>query len=127
MNKQSWHGVFPAITTPFREDLSVDHDALASHVRWMIDSGCSGVVALGSLGEAATLTIDDKVAILTTCKRALGDSAPLVAGIAGLSTSECVTLARRAADVGCDGLMVLPPYVYRGDWRESKAHFQAVI
>ena len=52
---------------------------------------------------------------------------PVVAGIAGLSTAECVALARRAAAVGCDGLMVLPAYVYRGDWRETEAHFSAVI
>src|SRR5262249_40124253 len=48
-------------------------------------------------------------------------------GIAGLSTAECVALAKRAVQTGCDGLMVLPSYVYRGDWRESKAHFDAVI
>jgi 1-pyrroline-4-hydroxy-2-carboxylate deaminase len=127
MEQQHWQGVFPAITTPFRADLSVDHDALAAHVRWLIDQGCTGIVALGSLGESATLTFDEKVAILRRCKQALGDRAPLVAGIAGLATSECAALAAHAAAVGCDGLMVLPPYVYRGDWRETKAHFDAVI
>src|SRR5690242_5209768 len=127
MHRQDWAGVFPAITTPFRDDLTVDHDRLATHVAWLIDSGCRGIVALGSLGESATLSQDEKISILETCKRALEDRAPLIAGIAGLSTAECVALAKRSADVGCDGLMVLPPYVYKGDWRESKAHFEAVI
>jgi 4-hydroxy-tetrahydrodipicolinate synthase len=127
MQQRDWQGVFPAITTPFLDTLAVDHLRLANHVRWLVEHGCRGIVALGSLGEAATLTGDEKIAILETCKRAIGDRVPLIAGIAGLSTTECVTLARRAAKAGCDGLMVLPPYVYRGDWRESKTHFEAVI
>jgi 1-pyrroline-4-hydroxy-2-carboxylate deaminase len=127
MEQRDWQGVFPAITTPFGADLAVDHARLGRHVRWLVDSGCRGVVALGSLGEAATLRFEEKVSILETCKRALGTDVPLVAGIAGLATAECVALAERAAAVGCDGLMVLPPYVYRGDWRETKAHYDAVI
>ncbi len=127
MQQQDWAGVFPAITTPFLDDLTIDHRRLAKHVAWLVDQGCRGIVALGSLGEASTLTADEKISILETCKRALGDRAPLVAGIAGLSTADCVSLAKRAAAAGCDGLMVLPPYVYKGDWRESKAHFEAVL
>ena len=127
MQQRDWRGVFPAITTPFLDNFSIDHARLAKHVNWLIDNGCRGIVALGSLGEASTLTADEKISILETCKRALGDRAPLIAGIAGLSTGECVSLAKRAQDVGCDGLMVLPPYVYKGDWRETKVHFDAVI
>jgi 4-hydroxy-tetrahydrodipicolinate synthase len=127
MQQQDWHGVIPAITTPFLDSFEIDHTRLSRHASWLVDRGCRGIVALGSLGEAQTLTFDEKISILETIKRALGDRAPLIAGIAGLSTAECVALARRAKDVGCDGLMVLPPYVYRGDWRESKAHFEAVI
>lgn len=127
MEQRDWAGVFSAITTPFTANLSVDHEFLASHAAWQVDQGCTGIVALGSLGEAATLTFDEKVAILETCRRSVGDRVPVVAGIAGLSTAECVALARRAAAVGCDGLMVLPAYVYRGDWRETEAHFSAVI
>jgi 4-hydroxy-tetrahydrodipicolinate synthase len=127
MQKQDWQGVFPAITTPFNQDLSIDHTFLGEHAGWMIDSGCRGIVALGSLGEAATLQFEEKVQILKTLKQSLGSRAAVIAGIAGLSTAECVALARRAAEAGCDGLMVLPPYVYRGDWRETEAHFSAVI
>jgi dihydrodipicolinate synthase/N-acetylneuraminate lyase len=127
MKQRDWAGVFPAITTPFRPDLSVDHDSLADHVRWLIDSGCVGIVALGSLGESQTLTAEEKVAILATCRRVLPSQVPVIAGISGLSTVECVALARRAAEVGCDGIMALPAYVYRGDWRETKAHYSAVI
>src|SRR5690349_4072598 len=107
-----WHGVIPAITTPFRDDLSVDHGFLGEHVRWLMQNGCTGIVALGSLGEGATLEKEEKVAVLQTCKKALGDKSPLVAGISALSTAEAVRLAKQAADLGCQGLMVLPPYVY---------------
>lgn len=127
MHKHQWSGVLPAITTPFRSDLSVDHDALARHVTWLVEHGCRGIVALGSLGEGATLGFEEKVQVLETCRRALDAEVPIIAGIAALSTAECVALARRARDAGCDGLMVLPPYVYKGDWRESRAHFDAVI
>ena len=127
MQQRDWQGVFPAITTPFLDDLSIDHARLSKHVAWLADTGCRGIVALGSLGEAQTLGFDEKISILETCKRALGDRIPLIAGIAGLSTAECVALAKRAAAAGAEGLMVLPPYVYKGDWRESKAHFEAVI
>lgn len=122
-----WQGVLPAITTPFDETLAVDHAALAKHVRWMIDSGCRGIVALGSLGEGATLAFDEKVAILKTCVETLGRKTPVIAGISSLSTAEAVKLAQAAEAVGCQGLMVLPPYVYASDWREMKAHVTAVL
>jgi 4-hydroxy-tetrahydrodipicolinate synthase len=122
-----WRGVFPAITTPFREDLAVDHDCLRDHVAWLVERGSAGIVALGSLGEAATLSFDEKVAILESCKAAAGDRVPVVAGISALATSEAVALARSAQGVGCDGLMALPPYVYQSEWREMKAHMDAII
>ena len=127
MNKAQWTGVFPAITTPFSRDMTVDHEFLARHASWLVDHGCTGIVALGSLGESATLEFEEKVEILETCVASVGKRVPVVAGIAGLGTAECVALARRAAQVGCEGLMALPPYVHKGPWREMRAHFSAVI
>jgi len=126
MEKRDWAGVLPAITTPFAPDLSVDFDALATHVQWLTSRGCPGIVALGSLGESQTLAFDEKVRILQAIREAVPDSL-VIAGIAGLSTVECVALAKRAKDVGCDGLMALPAYVYKGDWRETRTHYSAVI
>jgi len=122
-----WQGVIPAITTPFDEVLRVDHNFLARHCNWLIENGCTGVVPLGSLGEGATLRVEEKLAVLETCVKALNGRAPVVAGIAALSTSEAVALAQGAAQRGCEGLMVLPPYVYKSDWTEMKAHVSAVI
>jgi 4-hydroxy-tetrahydrodipicolinate synthase len=115
------------MTTAFREDLSVDHEFIAKHAAWMIDHGCTGIVALGSLGEGATLTEAEKAAILKTLVKAVGSGAPVAAGVSALSTAEAVRLAKTAAEVGCQGLMVLPPYVYSTDWREMKAHVAAVL
>lgn len=126
MTKRIFEGVLPAITTPFSADGSVDHAFLREHAQWMISEGCSGMVPLGSLGEGNTLEFDEKVAILKTLVDALDDK-PVIPGIASLSTQGAVKLAQAAKDAGCQGLMVLPPYVYTSDWREMKAHMSAVI
>jgi len=121
-----WIGVMPAMTTCFDKALEVDHGFMTRHTQWLLANGCTGIVSLGSLGEAATLTFAEKEAILRNVKAAAKD-APVVAAISALSTSEAVALAKAAEQAGCSGLMVLPPYVYRGDWRETEAHFSAVI
>jgi 4-hydroxy-tetrahydrodipicolinate synthase len=123
----NWRGVFPAITTPFTEELAVDAPALARHAAWLVDEGAAGLVVLGSLGEGATLADGEKRDVLATCVAAAGGRVPIVAGISALSTRDAVALARDAARLGCGGLMVLPPYVYAGDERELTAHVAAVI
>lgn len=122
-----WKGVMPAMTTCFDKDLQVDHAFMTKHAQWMVDSGCTGVVMLGSLGEAATLTTDEKQAILRNMVQSVGKRVPVVAAISALSTADAVALAKQATEAGCSGLMVLPPYVYKGDWREMKAYLGAVI
>jgi dihydrodipicolinate synthase/N-acetylneuraminate lyase len=125
--KMKWTGVIPAMTTAFKPDYSVDHAFVAKHASWLIDNGCTGIVALGSLGESATLKFDEKVAVLKTLVNTVGTKVPVVAGIASLSTQEGMDLAHAAETVGCSGLMVLPPYVYSSDWREMKSHVQPII
>lgn len=128
MSKPSlWRGVIPAITTPFTADGRIDHAFLGKHANQLLDAGCTGIVPLGSLGEAATLSFADKVAVLRTLVEAVGARAPVIPGIAALATAEGVALAREAKAVGCAGLMVLPPYVYSSDWREMGAHVGAVV
>jgi len=123
----NWNGVMPAITTCFREDLSIDHEFMAKHCNWLLDNGCTGIVALGSLGEGATLNFDEKLQILRTCVAAVKGLGPVVASVSSLTTAEAVALAKAAAQLECDGLMVLPPYVYRGNCREMKTHVAAVF
>jgi 1-pyrroline-4-hydroxy-2-carboxylate deaminase len=122
-----WTGVMPALTTAFDENLQVDHEFVARHARWQIENGVSGLVALGSLGEAATLRVDEKLAIIETLVSTVEGRVPVVAAISALSTEEAVALAQRAEERGAKGLMILPPYVYQGDWAEMKAHVAAVL
>lgn len=123
----NWTGVMPAMTTAFHPDFSVDHATIARHAKWLIENGCTGIICLGSLGEAATLNLKEKVEILKTVVGAVGEKAPVVSAISSLSTAESVELAQAAQAAGCSGLMILPPYVYKGDWRENKAHVAAVL
>lgn len=127
MNKADWQAVLPAITTPFNADMSVDIAFLKRHVAWLVENGCKGIVTPGSLGEGGTLTTGEKGSIWKACVEAVGSKVPVVAAISALSTAEAVAGAKDAKAAGCRGLMVLPPYVYRGPWREIRAHFAATI
>ncbi len=122
-----WYGVMPAMTTCLDERLQVDAAFMTRHCQWLLDNGCTGIISLGSLGQAATLTFAEKEGVLKNMTRVAGDRAPVVAAISALSTEEGVALAKAAEQAGCSGLMVLPPYVYCGDWREMKAHMAAVF
>jgi dihydrodipicolinate synthase/N-acetylneuraminate lyase len=122
-----WSGVMPAMTTPFDSKLAVDHPFLAQHAAWLLGNGCTGLVMLGSLGEGATLEHSEKVGILKTAVRVAAGKVPVVAAISSLSTANAVRLAKEAEQVGCQALMVLPPYVYSSDWREMKNHVSTII
>lgn len=116
----------PAITTCFDEDLNIDHEFTAKHVTWLVDNGCTGIVTNGSLGEGGALSINEKIALWKTCVEAVGDRVPIIAAIASMTTADACAQAVEAESAGCTGLMVLPPNVYRGDWREMKQHMISV-
>jgi 1-pyrroline-4-hydroxy-2-carboxylate deaminase len=122
-----WTGVMPAMTTAFHSDLSIDHDFMRQHAGWLLANGCTGLVMLGSLGEGATLNDDEKIAILRNITASTAGRAPVVAAISSLSTANAIRIAKAAEQAGCDGLMVLPPYVYTSDWREMRAHIFAIL
>jgi len=122
-----WKGVMPAVTTAFDTQLKIDHEYVSRHARWLAENGCTGIVSPGSLGEAATLTFDEKIALVQTLVQAVSPRIPVVGAISALSTAEAVVLAQSFEHAGVQGLMILPPYVYRSDWREMKAHVAAVL
>jgi 4-hydroxy-tetrahydrodipicolinate synthase len=122
-----WNGVMPAMTTAFHPDFSIDHEFMKQHAAWLLTNGCTGLVMLGSLGEGATLSDDEKTTILRNIIEGVAGRAPIVAAISSLSTAGAVRLAKAAEQAGCDGLMVLPPYVYASDWREMRAHISAIL
>jgi len=122
-----WKGVMPAITTCFDANLQIDHEFTARHVTWLVENGCTGIVTNGSLGEGGTLSLEEKIALWKTCVGAVGDRVPIVAAIASITTADGIAQAQAAEAAGCAGLMVLPPYVYMGDWREMKYHVSEII
>ncbi|MCW1883663.1 dihydrodipicolinate synthase family protein [Luteolibacter flavescens] len=122
----TWKGVMPATLTQFNADYTIDHSLMAEHGKWLVENGCTAIVAHGSLGEGATLSFEEKIALQKMYVEALPDT-PIIPGVASLSTKEAVDIAKAAKDNGCRGLMVLPPYLYASDWREMKAHMKAVI
>ena len=123
----NWNGVMPAMTTAFDKRDRVDSEFMSRHATWMIDNGCSALIMLGSLGEAATLSAEEKVEILKNMVATVKGRVPVVAAISALATRDAVAQAKAAEDAGCSGLMILPPYVYRGDWREMKHHIGSVL
>ena len=122
-----WQGVMPAMTTAFDAEWNVDFPFLTRHARWLRANGCTGIVCLGSLGEAATLTFEEKVRVVKTVVAAVSPGIPVVAAVSALSTHEAVAIAQAAHGAGAEGLMILPPYVYQGDWRETKAHMASIL
>jgi 1-pyrroline-4-hydroxy-2-carboxylate deaminase len=122
-----WAGVLVAITTPFDADGAIDRVALIRHARWLAERGVDGIIVGGSLGEGGSLSLEERTSLVTDLAAELPDRIPVIAAVAGLTTASAVEQARRAAAVGARGLLVLPPYVYRGDRRETNAHFSAVF
>ena len=127
MKRSDWSGVIPAITTPFLPSLEIDFGFLKKHVSLLVDAGCTGLVTPGSLGEGATLSAAERAQIWRACVDAVGARVPIVAAIAAASTSDAVRMAKEAETCGCRGLMILPPYLYKGSWRETNAHFAAIL
>lgn len=125
MGMGPFRGVLSALTTPFDGAGGVDHAALVGHARWQLEQGCHGLVPLGSLGEGQALDEHEKVAAMRTCVDVAGTK-PVLPGIGATSTRAAIRLALSAAEAGCRGLMVLPPYVHRGSRREAIAHVAAV-
>jgi 4-hydroxy-tetrahydrodipicolinate synthase len=121
-----WRGVYAAITTRLDRGQNVDAAAVAADAAFQIASGVDAVICCGSLGEASTLTGDEKIAVCEAVRSGVGGRAPVLLTIAEDSTRAAVKLAERAAALGLDGLMVLPAMRYVATPRETMAHFRTV-
>ncbi len=126
MAKLTWTGVYPAATTQFAEDLSVDYDATAGVQDALIRDGVDGLILLGTCGENNSLEPDEKRAILDRARTAVVGRVPVVAGVSELTTKRAVAFARDAEALGVDGLMLLPAMVYVPTEEELYTHFKAV-
>ncbi|HUI57245.1 MAG TPA: dihydrodipicolinate synthase family protein [Bryobacteraceae bacterium] len=124
--KVNWKGVFPAITTQFRQDQSLDLAATAKHLEAMIQAGIHGVVFLGTVGENTALEYEEKLTILREMKQVVRGRIPMLTGVAEYTTALACKFARDVEKIGLDGLMVLPAMVYKSDERETITHFRTV-
>jgi 1-pyrroline-4-hydroxy-2-carboxylate deaminase len=121
-----WHGVLVATALPFREDLTVDLDAYAEHVRWLAESGCDGVVPNGSLGEYQVLTPDERAAVVRTAVEAAPPGCAVVPGVAAYGALEARRWAEQAAEAGCPAVLLLPPNSYRAGEPAVVDHYREV-
>jgi 4-hydroxy-tetrahydrodipicolinate synthase len=106
-------GVFAAALTPLQDDLSPDIGATIGHYRWLLDEGCDGIVCLGTTGEANSFSLDERLALLD----ALGETdlpAKLVVGTGCCAVPDTVRLSKKALEIGAAGVLVLPPFYYKG-------------
>jgi 1-pyrroline-4-hydroxy-2-carboxylate deaminase len=122
----SWKGVFPAVTTQVRSDLSIDLADTQRVVDDLIRDGVNGVIALGTVGENNSLEFDEKVSVLRAVQAAVAGRVPLLTGVSEYDTRRAMRFARAAEGVGIDGLMLLPPMVYVPKPHELAAHFRGV-
>lgn len=122
----TWRGVFPAITTQFHDDQSLNIDGTARHLEAMIQAGIHGVVLLGSVGENTAHDYAEKLTVIKEMKAVAAGRIPVLSGVAEYTTALACRYARDAERIGLDGLMVLPGLVYKSDLREAVTHFRAV-
>jgi 4-hydroxy-tetrahydrodipicolinate synthase len=126
MTKPFWSGVFPAITTQLKKDQTLDLEATARHAEVLIQSGVTGLVFLGSLGENQALCGDEKRFLMQEMLNAVKGRVTVLSGVAESSTTEACHYARDMEKFGADGIMLLPGMLYKGDPRETLTHFRTV-
>jgi 4-hydroxy-tetrahydrodipicolinate synthase len=121
-----WKGVFPAATTQFNDDQTLNIDAPLKHLDAMIDAGVHGMIMLGTVGENCSLEYHEKLEVLKATVQHVNGRVPVLTGVAEYTTALASRFAADAQKVGCDGLMVLPAMVYKSDPRETATHFRTV-
>jgi 4-hydroxy-tetrahydrodipicolinate synthase len=126
MSSIQWRGVFPALSTKFTAADAIDWGAMEKHLEFQLDAGVHGLIILGSLGENATLSAEEKLEMVRFFARAGRGGRPLVACVAESSTRDAKAFARAAEQAGADGLMLLPPMRYASDRRETHAYLHDV-
>ena len=124
--KPYWQGVFPAVTTQLKKDQSLDLDATARHVEALIESGVTGLIMLGSLGENQALEPEEKRRVVEATVNVTDGRVPVLSGVAETSTAAACRYVNDCEELGAAGFMLMPAMVYKGDPRETMAHFRTV-
>ena len=122
----TWKGVMPAITTQFTADDQLDLAAFITNLHAQVNAGASGIILGGTLGEASTLSPEEKNTLVATTLKEVGDRAAVILNIAEQSTKAAIDAAQNAEAQGANGLMLLPPMRYKATDRETVAYFKAI-
>ncbi|PAU52956.1 dihydrodipicolinate synthase family protein [Pseudomonas indica] len=121
-----WSGVFPAVTTQFRPDYSLDLDATHRVIANLVRDGVSGLVICGTVGENTSLSLREKISLVEIAKDASAGRVPVIAGVAEFTSANASQVAREVARAGADGIMLMPALVYSAKPFETAAHFRSV-
>ncbi len=124
--KAKWAGVYPAVTTKFKDDFSLDHVAMEHHFQAQLDAGVHGLIVCGSLGESGVLTPDEKLEVLKTAISVSAGKVPVLLTIAESTTAAAIAMAKLGGRTGADGFMLLPPMRYVSDRRETTVFLRSV-
>ena len=124
--KITWEGVFPAVTTKFSKNDTLDFDAFGKNIDVQLEAGVDGIIIGGTLGESSVLTNEEKTDLLKYTLQKVEGKVPVVLNIAEGSTREAVKIAESAAKAGLSGLMMLPPMRYKSDHRETVTYFKTI-
>ncbi len=119
MSNVRWQGVFPAVTSKFHADETLDFEAMRKHFGFLIDNGVHGLVTCGSLGEASTLTLEEKLAVTRCAVEVSAGRIPVLANVSETSTREALRFIKEAVALGVDGFMLMPSLIYVADSREA--------
>jgi 4-hydroxy-tetrahydrodipicolinate synthase len=124
--KPFWSGVFPAVTTQFNADNSLNLPATQKSIERLLQAGVHGLIMLGTCGENCSLLGEEKRAVLAAAKEVAGGKVPIISGVSEYTTALASQYAKDAQKIGIDGLMVLPGMVYKSDTRETLTHFRTI-
>ena len=122
--QKPWRGVYVASALPFNDDLSVDYDGFAEHVKWLADNGCDGITPNGSLGEYQTLSDEERARVVTTAVEAAPEGFGVMPGVAAYGALETRRWVEQAAEAGAQSVLMLPPNVYRADREAVLEHYR---
>lgn len=124
--RPTWNGVYPAVTTNFLADESLDIPMFVQNLEAQVEAGVHGIILCGSLGENGTLSPDEKYLLLETTKNIVGEELPVIMCIAECITREAIAFAKDCEELGADGFMLLPPMRYPSDDRETLHYLHRV-
>lgn len=122
----NWHGVFPAVSTQFKADFSLDLDATHRVIKNLVKDGVSGLVVNGTVGENTSMTTQEKRSVIEVAVDAAAGQVPVLSGVAELTTANAREMVAEAGKAQADGIMLMPPLVYSPTIRETVAYFRTI-